>query len=115
MCVEQLLTSVGFERKLRDIRKASMLKTGDLVQEFFCISNHLRPTARIIGCSFFCSCFLGYYVSSVKCIVEAPPARVSRVQGVAGVVERYDELRSRNGRDFRIDIGRGYVKFSTFV
>ncbi len=45
-----------------------------------------------------------YRVGSVKCIVEAAPARVGGIQGVARIGEGNDELRPANLADFFVDI-----------
>ena len=48
---------------------------------------------------------LGQGVGAVERVVQAAPAGVGGVQGVAGVHHGHDELRAGDGGDFRIDAG----------
>ncbi len=47
-------------------------------------------------------------VGAVEGIVKAAPARVGRIQGIAGVRRRNDKLRPSDSGDLGIDIGRAH-------
>ena len=53
-------------------------------------------------------------VGSIERVVERAPAGIGRVERVAGVHHRDDELRSGDGRDFRVDIFGGDLNRAAF-
>ena len=79
-----------------------------LVQKIPHEANHLRATQRIVSAAAHGAVRLRDHVGAVKSIVEAPPARIGGIQGIASVADRHHQLRAGNARDFRIDIGRRY-------
>jgi hypothetical protein len=56
---------------------------------------------------------LGDHVSAVVGVVQAAPARVGGIQGIAGVADRHDQLRPGDVGDFRVDVGGGYPEIFT--
>src|ERR1700728_4009719 len=48
----------------------------------------------------------GYDVGAIERVIEAAPAGIGGIQGIARIADRYHQLRPGDLRDFRIDIGR---------
>ncbi len=57
---------------------------------------------RIVASVPFGAGRFGYRIGAVEGVVEAPPARVGGVEGIARIGQRHDELRAREGRDLRV-------------
>src|SRR3546814_4564208 len=69
------------------------------------IGNHLRAARGIIAAPLFRAVPLGNDIGAIERVIKAAPARVRRVQRIAGVGERHDELRPGESRDFRVHTG----------
>lgn len=54
-------------------------------------------------------------IRAVETIIKAAPPRICSVKGVAGVCDRHDQLRTRDRRNFRIDIRCIDLKIIAFV
>ena len=90
-----------------DIPVRTLLQREGLVQELLRPSHHRLAPGRVVFGALLQSLRLRYDVGAVQGVVQAAPARVGRVQGIAGVVHRHHQLRARHACDFRIHVGGG--------
>ena len=77
-----------------------------LIQEFVRLADDALAARRVVAAALLGAAVLRDHVGAIQRVVEAAPARVGRVQCVARIVDRHDELRSGHLGDLRIDVGR---------
>ena len=80
---------------------------GDQVERRLGLGDHAGAAHGIVGFPLAGAAILGDRVGAVERIVEAAPARVGRVERVAGVRDRHHELRPGDLGDLRVDVGGG--------
>ena len=74
-----------------------------LIQEIAGKRDDFRAALRIVGAGAGCA-VLRNGVGAVQRIVEAAPAGIGRIQGVARIADRHHQLRPGDLRDLRIDM-----------
>ena len=108
-------TVVIFDNEVGDFRVEAFPQGDDVVEKAFGPFNDPGSPHRIVGGSSFRPVLLADDIGAVKGIVEATPARIGRVQGVPGVVQRHHELRPRDRRDLRVHIFGGDRERALFL
>ena len=72
--------------------------------------DHALTANLIISAPAFGPALVRNYISSVKGIVEATPARIRRIQRVPGVIDWNDKLRAGNMGDLWVHVFGGNLK-----
>ena len=73
------------------------------IEEGLCLGDHL-VAARLVVALAALARIMRDRVGAVEGIIKAAPARIGRVQRIAGVGEGHDELRAADLADFLVDI-----------
>ncbi len=79
---------------------------GDLVEEALGPGEHLGAAHGVVAAAARGAAVLGKRIGAVERIVEAAPAGVGGVEGVACVGHRHNQLGSSDMRDLVVDVGR---------
>ena len=74
------------------------------VEKIPAVSDHPFAAHRIKGHTALRTIALGNHIGTVERVVQASPARIGRVEGIARVADRYHQLRPGNRGDLRIDV-----------
>ena len=77
------------------------------IQEVPRPGDHALAADRIVGAAAFRAIILGYGVGAIQRVVQTAPARVRRIERIAGIHDRHHELRARNLRNLRVDVVSG--------
>jgi hypothetical protein len=93
-------------RKAPRLPVRALRERRNFIEEIVHEGEHLGAARGVVAGAARCT-FVGDRIGAVERIIEAAPARVGGIQGVARVHDRHDELRSCDGRDLRVDVLRG--------
>ena len=85
-----------------------------VIQEVAGPGDYLGATLGVVGTAFLGAAFIGNHVGAVQGIVQAAPAGIGRVQGEAGILHRYHQLRAGDGADLVIHILGGDLEVVAF-
>ena len=80
---------------------------GGTVQHATGVSDYFFAAFRVEAGAFFRAVLFGDGIGAIQRVIQAAPAGVGRVQGVAGVAHRHHQLRACLRGDFAVNIGRG--------
>src|SRR5690606_8256269 len=95
------------DRVGRGVGVGAALQGNGVVKEAPAVGDDPAAAYGIVGAAAFRAVGFGNGVGAVQRVVEAAPARVGGVQGIAGVRDRNDELRAGLLGEFRVDVRRG--------
>ena len=104
------IAALQFHRELagddavrRDVGVAAGRERHSGIEDGFCLGDHLVATRLVVAAASLAR-IVRDRVGAVEGVIERAPARVRRVQRVAGIGEGNDELRSADLADFLVDI-----------
>jgi len=75
-----------------------------LIQDLASLCRHAYAARPVVAVAARGTAFLGNGVGAVECVIQAAPACIRRIQGVARIGDGHDELRAGDAGDFRVDI-----------
>src|SRR5690554_7876888 len=85
-----------------------------LIEEITTEGDYLGATGRVVALTLLCTVGLGDCIGAVERIIQATPAGVGGVEGVARVHHRYHQLGTGHGGHFRVHIFGGGGEVFTF-